>query len=208
MVQGKKFCTNCGAVLEKGASFCGSCGQKLSEPVAGSAAKPARAAKSVPTTKPAQEAGAEKLVGIIPAVSRKKGFIGMEAFNVVVTERRMIFAIMTTEMIKEEAQSVSKGKGLAGFFSGVTAGYSLYKRYLDMPPEAALKENPQNFSVDLNRIKKVKVKEGRDLRRGTGVPQYDESHLEVETPGEKYKFVVPHNFLDTAREVMHKAGLY
>jgi hypothetical protein len=150
----------------------------------------------------------EKLIGIIPAVSRKKGFISREAFNVVVTERRMIFAVMTQEMLKEEAKKVRKGGGLLGIFSAATVGYSLYERYLDMPPEAALKENPQNFFVDLNRIKKVKVKEGRNLTRGTGMSQYEESHLEIETAGEKYKFIVPHDFIDTAREVLRKAGLY
>jgi hypothetical protein len=200
MVQEKKFCTNCGAVLDKGTKFCGSCGQKLSESAASSVATPA------PVASTSQGVSAEQLVGIIPAVSRKKGFISVEAFNVVVTERRMIFAIMTTEMIKEEAKKAGKKGGLAGIFNAVTAGYSLYKRYLDMPPEAALKENPQNFFVDLNRIKKVKVKEGRNMAR-SGIPRYEDSHLEVETAGEKYKFTVPHNFIGTAREVVSKAGL-
>jgi len=201
MVQEKSFCTNCGAALDKGTKFCGSCGQKLSESAASSVATPA------PVASTSQGVSAEQLVGIIPAVSRKKGFISVEAFNVVVTERRMIFAIMTTEMIKEEAKKAGKKGGLAGIFNAVTAGYSLYKRYLDMAPEAALKENPQNFFVDLNRIKKVKVKEGRNLTRGIGVPRYEDSHLEVETAGEKYKFTVPHNFIGTAREVVSKAGL-
>jgi hypothetical protein len=194
MVPEKSFCTNCGAALDRGAKFCGSCGQKVS-------ASTAEAAPA-PTT---VGGGDEKLVGIIPAVSRKKGFLSMEAFNVVVTERRMIFAIMTPEMIKEAAKQERK-KGLAGVFSAAFVGYTLHERYLDMPPEAALNENPENFAVDLGAIKKVKVKGGNSWVR-SGVTQYEQGQLEIETAGEKYKFTMPHDTVDNAKEVLRQVRL-
>jgi hypothetical protein len=194
MVPEKSFCTNCGAALDKGAKFCGSCGQKVSESAAD--AKPA----------PAATGGGEKLVGIIPAVSRKKGFLSVEAFNVVVTERRMIFAIMTQEMRKEEAKKEGKGKGLVGVLSAAFSGYTLHKRYLDMPPEAALKENPENFAVDLGAIRKVKVKGGNRWVR-SGVTQYEQGQMEIETAGEKYKFTMPHDIVDRAKEVLRQVRL-
>ncbi len=76
-----------------------------------------------------------------------------------------------------------------------------------MPPDEALKETPQNFFIELSRIKKVKIKEGRNLTVGSGIPRYEDSHLEIETTGDKYKFTLPHRFVSTARDVVRKAGI-
>ncbi len=153
-----------------------------------------------------QGTNGEKLIGIIPCVSRRKGLLGTEGFNIVVTDKRMIFAIMTSGMVQEEAKKEGKGGFLSGMVGAATAGYTLHKRYLTMPPEAALKENAQNFSVELGSVKKAKVEEGR-AKRGTGIAAYEESHVEIATSSDKWKFTIPHQFVVAAQETVRKAGL-
>lgn len=220
MAQEKRFCTSCGAPIGIGDKFCGSCGHPASglsgaptpapaatspSPLPDITAPPTVTPATPPTTAPS--ATGEQLIGIIPAVYRKKSLLKNESFNILVTEKRMVFAEMTQDMIKEEVKKAGKEGFFAGMLSSLTAGYDFYKRYLNMPPEEALKETPQNFFIDLNRIKKVKIKEGRNLTRGSGVPQYEDSQLEIETTGDKYKFTLPHRFVSAARDVVHKAGI-
>lgn len=198
MVQNKRFCTNCGAPLTAGDKFCGSCGHPLVIPPIES-----------PAIVPASEKSAETLIGIIPAVSRKKGLLGAESFNIVVTEKRMIFAEMTGDMVKEEAKKYGQEGFLTGMLGAMTVGYTLHKRYLNMSPEDALHENPGNFFIDLNRIKKVRIEEGKRQReKSRGNETHENSRIEIETIGEKYTFNLPFNFHSTAQEVVRKAGLF
>jgi hypothetical protein len=100
----------------------------------------------------------EALVGIIPSVSRKKNLMAMEGFNIIVTRRRMIFAVMTNDMINQAAKQAGKEGGFfGGMLNAATVGYTFYKRYLTMPPDAALAETPQNFAVELSQIRKIKI---------------------------------------------------
>ena len=203
MSEVKKFCTECGKPLEPGARFCGNCGKTVSgvtPPVA------------APAALSGQNVSGESLIGIIPGVSRKKGLFSVEGFSVVITGKRIIFAAVTNEMIKEAAKKESEGKGfLAGMLGAATVGYNLHKRYYDMAPEAILAENPQNFAVELVRIKKVKVEEGRRLPREKGavihVDRFEDGKFEVQTAGDKYAFNLPHSSYDAAVEVTRKAGL-
>ena len=71
---------------------------------------------------------------MIPNATRKKGFMSTEVFNIVVTNQRLVFALMTSQMIKEAAAS-HRGEGFSGFIKGVGSGYTLWQRYLQMPPE-------------------------------------------------------------------------
>ena len=73
-----------------------------------------------------------------------------------------------------------------------------------MPPEQALHETPENFSVDLSRIRKVKVEQGKesmdDCKENNG-------KLIIETVGEKLSFILRNHYYNIARETLHKAGL-
>lgn len=221
MVQSNKFCTNCGSFLDPAWRFCGSCGQPLAAGnVSGSTpSTPYPATPQPPVFNPPATPG-EKLLGVVPAVSRKKGIMAVEGFNVIVTDTRLIFALMTNEMIKEEVQRASKGG--AGFFSGiaaaVTAGSTFYKRYLIMSPDAALAENPDNFAVNLSSIRRVKIEAGKELKtyqsmkanQGSIIKRYDYENgkFELETGSETLKFELPGSSLDMAVDAMKKAGLY
>jgi len=105
----------------------------------------------------------EQVLGVIPNITRKKGFFGQEAFNLVVTKKRLIFAQLTTAMIKDAADKAAKqakeeGKGLLGqMFVTATSGFSLFRKYFSMMPEDILHENPSNFDVDLRAVKLARV---------------------------------------------------
>ncbi len=158
----------------------------------------------------------EALTGIIPGASRKKSLISVEGFNIIVTNQRMIFALMTNQMVQEEARRNASGKGFfGGMAAGITAGYDLWKRYLQMPPEQALRENPGNFDIHLNQIRRVKFEGGKTLFKKGGVSigmnvnrDADEpAKLEIETVGVKHKFEIATHFQGEARDVLRRAGL-
>jgi hypothetical protein len=160
----------------------------------------------------------ESLYGIIPAVSRKKGLASVEAFNIMVTQRRMIFALMTNDMITQAAKQAGKEGGFfGGMLNAAAIGYTFYKRYLTMAPDAALVENPQNFAVELARIRKVKIEAGKEIVNYASIKanqdsilqqhRYENGKLEIETEGEKYNFAVPGSSLDMAMETLRKARL-
>jgi len=160
----------------------------------------------------------ETLTGIIPGASRKKNLLSNEGFNIIVTSQRMVFALMTSQMIQEEAKRNSAGKGFfGGVAAGMSAGYNLWRRYLEIPAEQALLENPENFDIKLNQIHRVKFDGGRTLLKkgpisiGLNINRGDDddepAKLEIETMSGKYKFEIATEFQDEAREVLKRAGL-
>lgn len=207
--QVKHFCTQCGNQIGKEDRFCGSCGK----PAAPASAATPLTLQPQPSPQPVAEilstpsAGKEPVTGVILA-TRKKSMFSVESFHIIVASKRMVFAAFTNEMVKQDA----KEEGKSGFFSGVmgamTLGYNYYKRYLDMDPDKALKENPQNFTIDISNIKKIKLELGRRQRdRQQNRDVWEDSKLEIETAGEKHSFKVAHHFHDMAQDVLHRARL-
>ena len=222
MAEVKKFCTNCGKPLEPGTRFCGFCGKEISGSPPAASVSTGSGTITAPPTLPAPPAKAppaataEQLIGVIPGISRKKGLFAVEGFSLVVTEKRLIFAVVTSEMVKEAAKKANEeakanGKGfMAGMLEAATVGYTIHKRYFDMTPEAALAENSTNFAVELSRVKKVKIEPSkRVVRHNSNRRQetWEDGRLEIQTAGEKYFFSLPQTSYEAAREVIGKAGL-
>jgi len=144
----------------------------------------------------------------------------MESFNIVVTNQRMIFAQMTTDMIKAETAS-HRGEGIKGMFKAMGAGYSLWQRYPQMSPDQALAETLGNFGVYMNQIRKVKysgtkvlfskggLAVGMNLNIGLGGGDDDDkpAKLEIETIGGKYEFDIILQFQQQTYQVLKAAGL-
>ena len=164
-----------------------------------------------PATPPAQprpvpQTDSETVTGAVQVVRRKNMF-SSEAFHLIVTSKRMIFAAFTNEMVKQAAREA----GQTGFFSGLigaaTIGFTYYKKYLTLDPEAALRENPQNFALQRDSIRKVKLEMGsRHRDPKTRHETWDESKLEIETTAEKYSFRVPHQLHEQAQAVLNNGG--
>ena len=109
------------------------------------------------------QAGSEATVGVI--LFRKPKSLGRwDTYTGVMTSQRLIFAQMTSEMLKvavqqSRDQAKAEGKGFFGQWSDqlkATWGYS--QRYLTMPPSAILTETPGNFELYNNTISEIKVK--------------------------------------------------
>ncbi len=168
---------------------------------------------------PAGPIPGEVVIGIIPNANKKKNLIMSDTFNIVVTNHRMICALLTSEMIKEEA-SKHRGQGGGGFFAAMGSGYTLWQRYLQVPPDVALQENPANFAIYMNQIRKVKFKPDKVLFKkgafsvgfnsGFGGSNDDEKTtrpLEIETMSGKYKFEINDAYQQQAAESLRKVGL-
>jgi hypothetical protein len=151
---------------------------------------------------------------VLPSLSRRKGLMGVEAFNAVVTDGRIIFAQQTNQMVQEEAKK-KRGGFLANMAGAMTAGFNIWKRYLEMPPEQALQETPGNFFIPMNQIRKVKYDGGRTLYKkgaftvGLNTKDDDDgpAKLEIETVAEKYKFNVTSAFENEVGDTLRQAGL-
>ena len=221
MTQNAKFCSNCGAQLQPDDHFCASCGKPLAAPVQ-AAPPPSDALPPAPAYTPAYnpppQANIEALIGVIPSVSRRKG-LGVESFNIVVTPRRLIFAVMTNDMLAKEAQKAGKEGGFfGGMLNAATVGFNFYKRYLEMTPDAALAESPQNFAVDRANIRKVKVEAGKEIQTYASIKanqnspikshQYEQGKLEIESMGANYTLDLPASSMDMTLDTLRLAGLY
>ena len=161
----------------------------------------------------------EGIIGVIPNASRKKNLISMETFNIIISNQRLVFAQVTSQMVKDAAAS-HRGEGVGGFFAAMGSGYTLWERYLQMPPEQALHENPNNFAVYLNQIRKVKYSGGKVLfskgvvsvgfNVGVGFNNNndnDNAKLEIDTVGGKYNFEIAPQFQQQTAQVLKKVGL-
>jgi hypothetical protein len=168
---------------------------------------------------PAGPIPGEVIIGIIPNALKKKNMIMSETFNIVVTNHRMICALLTSEMIKEAAAS-HRGEGVGGFFKAMGAGFTVWQRYLQVPPDVALQENPANFAIYMNQIRKVKYKPDTVLfskgafsvgfKGGFGGGDDDDKNtkpLEIETMSGKYKFEINDMHQQQVADTLRKAGL-
>ena len=141
--------------------------------------------------------------------------MAMEGFNIIVTQRRMIFAVMTNDMINQAAKQAGKEGGFfGGMLNAATVGYTFYKRYLTMPPDAALAENPQNFAVELSQIRKIKITGDKGVDNYFTMKanqnsilkqhQYQEGTMSIETAGGNYKLNLPSSSMNMALETVKK----
>ena len=219
MVAEKKFCTNCGNPIDTGARFCAYCGQSLNQIHSNAAPanqieattsstsitpQPGIAANTNgPAAKVDFTPSVEQIVGVIPGISRKKGMFNYESYHIIVTPKRLIFAAVTNEIMKDEAQK-SSGKGMGSYLKTALAGNDFTQRYLNMAPEQAMHESPENFGVDLSSIRKVKIEKGTLYLDGR---KQDEGKLIIETVGDKFSFMLRNNYYDIARQLIQKVGL-
>ncbi len=104
----------------------------------------------------------EHVLGVIPNASG--GMLGKKMYNIVVTDRRLVMASLTSSMIKDEVkrvtrQSKEQGVGrLKRMAITMAAGANLYRRYFSMPVADILSETSGNFTVEPGQIKSVKIK--------------------------------------------------
>lgn len=144
----------------------------------------------------------EKVLGVIPNASLSTGFLRSKLYTLVVTNKRLIAARVTKELIKkekikrrEEASKEGHGK-FRQMFRSFMAGFTFSDRYLDMVPEEILAETPENFFISPKDIVEIKLTEGIVTEDEDGnTSQYPHS-LYIRTNDKKYKFSFSGNFAE------------
>ena len=207
MTQPSRFCEQCGAGVGASARFCGKCGHPVAQPAQAAPPTPPAAAPTVreSTASAAPEAPdeGEPVVGVIAGLQRRKGLLGYQTWNLVVTPQRLVFALMTQQMMNDavrQAQENAKreGKGLLARIAAQMGWLNLMaERYAAMPVDETLAEQPDNFSVPHNQVKAVKLEHREDRQQH----QHSE-HLILEAASGKYEFELKGGHPDDARQVL------
>lgn len=179
MLQQSQYCAHCGAVVIEGASFCNKCGGAVAN-------------LGAPDPTPSQDPifRSEPVVAVIPNAVLKAGFMGVKSrsFTIALTERRVLFARLTSNMMKDLVQgardeATEQGKGFFGKWGAQLSAYSTFaETYLKLSPDEILSQNPDNFAIDRATIQKVKVKAGTSYDDGNTTSD----RLIIKTTGQKF----------------------
>jgi hypothetical protein len=137
-----KVCGKCGAVVSETTKFCGACGAPIGVPAPASPASPA------------SQPGGEQVIGVI-ANARRMKMLGAswDTYNLVVTDRRLIIARLTQEMLnaaiaEAQAKAKAEGKGFFGIMGDqMAAQFQFARKYETMSPDAVLQETPGNTAI-------------------------------------------------------------
>lgn len=144
----------------------------------------------------------ENMIRIIPNV--RAGLLGQKAFNIIITDSQLIIAQMTNDMVNEEIkktreESKEKGDGfLKRMASTMTAGYHVHERYFNMMPDQIINENPSNFAIPNDSIKKIRIKMGQTYEDGTNRP----NTLKIVSEKAKYKYTFTQITARQAKELL------
>ena len=127
----------------------------------------------------------ETALGVIPNL-RKHSFLGTgPTYTLVITDRRLVFAQLTKQMLKDAAaaaQQLGKAEG-KGFFSRwgdqFQALATLHKRYLEMPADSILAETAGNFAIENTAVLGVTITEEGDSQ--SDAPSKPRTKLKLKT---------------------------
>ena len=155
----------------------------------------------------------EQVKGLIVGVRRKTGLFSSKAYNLVVTDRRIVFAELTKEMLQQAAadaarESKEQGKGfLSRAWATATSSRRVHQRHAEMEPQAVLSETPGNFDLALDHIKHVRFNirtlELRAHQQSVGQQHKDE--MTIQTDREKIKLTFEYSNADEARQLLRSA---
>jgi hypothetical protein len=163
MESSPRFCGHCGAALPKDVRFCTQCGRAVQ---AAQSAPEAETTPSASSPAPCAQMG-ERVLGILPSLSRSMGFMGLkqEAYNLIITPQRLVFAAMSNDMMKQaiaEARDKAKeqGKGFMGQW-GAQMGWLqiVVDRYAAMSPDEILRQYPGSFALPLDSVRQVRIRQ-------------------------------------------------
>lgn len=137
----------------------------------------------------------ERVLGVI-ALKRPKSLGRYDSYSGVVTNYRMIFALMTNEMVNQSVmaardQAKAEGKGFWGQWGNqLKTAFTYGQKYYSMQPSAILAETPGNFAFDNNAIREIKLKEDRS--RGEGLYVH-EMKMEIHSSSGNYEYRMDQN---------------
>ncbi len=188
-----RYCGMCGSALTPGARFCGQCGHQVRQTEENAPIQyqpppsPPRTSEPLPPDR--VSAPGETILGVIPYAQRRKGLFGVETFNLVITPGRIVFAYVTSQMLKEEALKASQsakeeGKGWLGrTFAVWGSSHAMLEKYYQMPVDSILAEHTDNFSLLHTQVKSARFKHEFDEDKST-------DKLVLDTSSGKFTFEI------------------
>lgn len=197
------YCPKCGKDNQAEAKFCMSCGTEMA---------PAASQPNSQETLQTQQAGApmpqglyksasgdmEQTIGAIPQAKKFKT-MGMtyDSYVVVLTTRRMVFAVLTSKEMQQAANDArdkakAEGKGFFGAWGEqLKATFKYGEKYLYMPPDQIVAQNPANFAIENSTITEVKL----SIKRSSSnkVTYASDFDMHVKTPRGEQTFRIDEN---------------
>lgn len=151
----------------------------------------------------------ETIVGIIPALVRRKGFMGLstETFNLIVTPDRLIFAAVSSQTMQEAValarqQAREQGAGALGQFAAQQGwANTLARQYQAMTGDAILARFPGSFCLANAAISRIRLSEAD---ADDDAPQ-TKADVTIETSNGKHKFELAGQSVNTVRRTLHSA---
>lgn len=141
----------------------------------------------------------ERILFVAPS-SLKKGFLKVEAWTIIITDKRLVFAKYSPEIIKKEAmerreEAKDQGRSKLGqFFAQASASFTWYKRYYDLPIEETLKEHSENYYLVPQDVINYQIKEGRTYRDEDDINKKNPNELILNTNKGKMIFATDADF--------------
>ncbi|MFW6196540.1 MAG: hypothetical protein ACOC5D_04305 [Thermoplasmatota archaeon] len=129
----------------------------------------------------------ERVTGVIPDL--RTGMFGRKSYSLVVSNQRLIFAEVSTELMNQEREkAVSQSNGFMGRWkASVASGFTFHERYYDMDPDMILRESPENFEIRPEQIKSVKLK-GSQYGADQSCKSYNKMLIKWTGGKDKYNF--------------------
>ncbi len=196
------FCTSCGSQIGPDSRYCGKCGAPAFIPMLDAPRNNSSQMIQPSSSAPRDElvrainVNGENTLGMIP-LRQLKSLGRYDSFIGVITNSRLIFARLTSDMIKDSVtrarnEAKSQGKGYLGQISSQMREYSsgYTNRYANMQPASILSETPGNFALGNESISELRLKL-RDSRQGNG--NDNEFELEIFSGGARYEFRMDEN---------------
>lgn len=155
-------------------------------------------------------AGGELIIGIIPAMRRKTGVLSSQTYTLVVTNRRLIFATLTADALRQAAADAAReakeqGKGFWGRTKDTMMSQQrIYQAYMNSHPEAILVENAGNYALENSTIDTVFIKSGRFDQDSN---RQDDDELHIKTASGKIKLFTQSLHYKETKGILEQAGL-
>jgi hypothetical protein len=136
----------------------------------------------------------EMVIGIIPTARIKTGFFSSKAFTLVFTNRRLILAEMTKDLVNaqiERSRAGAKEQG-GGFLSQWSAqlksSFSFGSHYMGADPAAILAESAGNSALGPSDVRSMKIE--RKTRNAGSDDDFEQQFLKItiETAAGKHTY--------------------
>jgi len=128
------------------------------------------------------ELDGEHFIGVIPDVYKWTAWGGKDRFNIAVTDKRLVFDLITNKTIP-------------------------WDDYPKKLIEEIMAFNKKNFAIEIGQIKSFRFMSGENVNHTCG--RFDEirSQMNVRTTKAKYSFYIANRFGSAAKETLKKAGI-